>query len=73
MVLGLISTKRARVESVDELRSRIEEAAKYIPLGQLALSPQCGFASALAGNPLTEDEQWRKIDTMIQVAQLVWG
>jgi len=52
VVLGLISTKRARVESVDELRGRIEEAAKYIPLEQLALSPQCGFASALAGNPL---------------------
>ena len=73
VVLGLISTKRARVESVDELRGRIEEAAKYIPLEQLALSPQCGFASALAGNPLTEDEQWRKVDTMLKTAQLVWG
>jgi 5-methyltetrahydropteroyltriglutamate--homocysteine methyltransferase len=73
VVLGLISTKRARVESVDELRSRIEEAAKYIPLEQLALSPQCGFASAMAGNPLTEDEQWRKIDAMVQASQLVWG
>ena len=73
VVLGLISTKRARVETVDELRARIEEAAKFIPLEQLALSPQCGFASALAGNPLTEDEQWRKIDTMLQTAQRVWG
>jgi 5-methyltetrahydropteroyltriglutamate--homocysteine methyltransferase len=73
VVLGLISTKRARVESVDELRARIEEAAKHIPLEQLALSPQCGFASALAGNPLTEDEQWRKVDTMLKTAQLVWG
>ena len=73
VVLGLISTKRARVETVDELRARIEEAAKYLPLEQLALSPQCGFASALAGNPLTEDEQWRKVDTMLQTAQRVWG
>ena len=73
VVLGLISTKRARVESVDELRRRIDEAAKYIPLGQLALSPQCGFSSGLAGNPLSEDEQWSKIDVMMQTAELVWG
>jgi 5-methyltetrahydropteroyltriglutamate--homocysteine methyltransferase len=73
VVLGLISTKRARIESVDELRGRIEEASKYIPLEQLALSPQCGFSSGLAGNPLTEDEQWRKIDVMMQTAELVWG
>jgi 5-methyltetrahydropteroyltriglutamate--homocysteine methyltransferase len=73
VVLGLISTKRSRVESVDELRSRIEEAAKFLPLEQLALSPQCGFASALAGNPLTPDQQWGKVDAMMQAAQLVWG
>ena len=73
VVLGLISTKRARVETVDELRARIEDAAKYIPLEQLALSPQCGFASAMAGNPLSEDDQWRKIDVMLQTAQHVWG
>ena len=51
----------------------IEEAAKYIPLDQLALSPQCGFSSGLEGNPLSEDEQWRKVDTMMKTAQLVWG
>jgi 5-methyltetrahydropteroyltriglutamate--homocysteine methyltransferase len=73
VVLGLISTKTSRVETVDELRRRIEEAAKYLPLDQLALSPQCGFSSGLQGNPLTEDEQWRKVDTMLRTAQLVWG
>jgi len=73
VVLGLISTKRPRIESVDELRRRIDEAAQYIPLEQLALSPQCGFASALAGNPLSEDEQWHKIDVMLRTAELVWG
>jgi 5-methyltetrahydropteroyltriglutamate--homocysteine methyltransferase len=73
VVLGLISTKRARVEPVDELRTRVQAAAKYLPLEQLALSPQCGFASAMAGNPLTEDEQWRKIDAMLKAAELIWG
>ena len=73
VVLGLISTKIARVETVDELRRRIDEAAKFVPLEQLALSPQCGFSSGLHGNPLTEDEQWRKVDTMLRTAQLVWG
>jgi len=73
VVLGLISTKTARVESVDELRRRIDEATKFIPLEQLALSPQCGFSSGLQGNPLSEDEQWRKIDVMLRTAQLVWG
>ena len=73
VVLGLISTKRAALESVDELRARIEEAAAFVPLEQLALSPQCGFSSGLDGNPLSMDEQWRKIDRMHEVAGLVWG
>lgn len=73
VVLGLISTKHARLESVDELRRRIDAAAKYLPLDQLALSPQCGFSSGLEGNPLTPDDQWRKIDRMLEVASLVWG
>ena len=73
VVLGLISTKTARIETVEELRRRIEEAAKYLPLEQLALSPQCGFSSGLHGNPLSEDEQWRKVDVMLKTAQLVWG
>ena len=72
-VLGLITTKVARVESVDELRRRIDEAARYLPLEQLAISPQCGFASSLRGNLLTEDEQFRKLDVMLETATKVWG
>jgi 5-methyltetrahydropteroyltriglutamate--homocysteine methyltransferase len=73
VVLGLITTKRGELESSDDLVRRIHEAAKYIPLDQLALSPQCGFASGLAGNQLTEYEQWRKIDLLVETARRVWG
>ena len=72
-VLGLITTKIARIETVDELRRRIDEAARYIPVEQLAISPQCGFASSLRGNLLTEDEQFRKLDVMLETAAKVWG
>ncbi len=72
-VLGLITTKTGRVESVDELCRRIDEAAKFAPLDQLALSPQCGFASGIGGNLLTEDEQWAKLDVMRETARRVWG
>lgn len=73
VVLGLITTKSGRVETIDELRRRIDEAARFVPLDQLALSPQCGFASGIGGNFLTEDEQWRKIDAMLETARRVWG
>lgn len=73
VVLGLITTKTGRVETVDELKRRIDDAARFIPLEQLALSPQCGFASGIAGNLLTEDEQWAKIDVMLETARQVWG
>ena len=72
-VLGLITTKTGRVETVDELRRRIDEASRYLPIEQLALSPQCGFASGIAGNLLTENEQWRKLDVMLETARQVWG
>jgi methionine synthase II (cobalamin-independent) len=72
-VLGLITTKVGRIETIDELRRRIDDAARYVPLEQLALSPQCGFASSLRGNLLTEDEQFRKLDVMLETAQKVWG
>jgi 5-methyltetrahydropteroyltriglutamate--homocysteine methyltransferase len=72
-VLGLITTKVGRVESADELRRRIDEAARYLSLEQLAISPQCGFASSLRGNLLTEDEQFRKLDVMLEVARKVWN
>jgi 5-methyltetrahydropteroyltriglutamate--homocysteine methyltransferase len=73
VVLGLITTKVGRVETMDELRRRIDEAARYIPIEQLALSPQCGFASSIMGNLLSEDEQFRKLDVMLETAVKVWG
>ncbi len=73
VVLGLITTKHGTLETVDELQRRIDEAGTYLSLEQLALSPQCGFASGIAGNILTEDEQWRKIDVMMQTVAKVWG
>jgi 5-methyltetrahydropteroyltriglutamate--homocysteine methyltransferase len=72
-VLGLITTKVGRVESVDELRRRIDDAARYLSLEQLAISPQCGFASSIRGNLLTEEEQFRKLDVMLETAAKVWG
>jgi methionine synthase II (cobalamin-independent) len=73
VVLGLVTTKTGRLESKDELKRRIEEAAKYISLDQLCLSPQCGFASTEEGNVLAEEEQWAKLKTIVEVAQEVWG
>jgi 5-methyltetrahydropteroyltriglutamate--homocysteine methyltransferase len=72
-VLGLVTTKVPRLESVDELRRRIDEAARYLPLEQLAISPQCGFASSLRGNLLSEDDQFRKLGVMLETAAKVWG
>jgi 5-methyltetrahydropteroyltriglutamate--homocysteine methyltransferase len=73
VVLGLITTKTGKVETVDELKKRIDDASRFINIGQLALSPQCGFASGIAGNMLTEDEQWAKLDVMMETARQVWG
>jgi 5-methyltetrahydropteroyltriglutamate--homocysteine methyltransferase len=73
VVLGLITTKSGEVESVDALLRRIEDAQRFIPVDQLALSPQCGFASGIAGNLLSEDAQWRKLAVMQETAQRVWG
>jgi 5-methyltetrahydropteroyltriglutamate--homocysteine methyltransferase len=72
-VLGLVTTKSPVLESKDELLRRIEEASRYLPVEQLALSPQCGFASDIAGNKITEEAQWRKIDRILEVAGEVWG
>ncbi|MGQ0655312.1 MAG: hypothetical protein ACT4P4_24115 [Betaproteobacteria bacterium] len=72
VVLGLITTKTGRIETADELMRRIDDAARFIPVSQLALGPQCGFASGIAGNLLTEDEQWRKLEVMLDVARRVW-
>lgn len=73
VVLGLITTKVGKVETVDELRKRIDDASRFIDAGQLAISPQCGFASGIAGNLLTEEEQWAKLDVMMETARQVWG
>jgi 5-methyltetrahydropteroyltriglutamate--homocysteine methyltransferase len=73
VVLGLITSKTGALETKDELKRRIDQAAQYLPLEQLALSPQCGFASTEEGNTLTEDEQWRKLELCVDVARDVWG
>jgi 5-methyltetrahydropteroyltriglutamate--homocysteine methyltransferase len=73
VVLGLVTTKSGALESQDLLLRRIEEAARYVPIENLALSPQCGFASTLAGNPLTADEQRRKLELVADTARKVWG
>lgn len=71
-VLGLITTKEARLETVDELKRRIDEACAFLAIEQLALSPQCGFGG-LSNRVMSEDEQWRKIDVMMETAAQVWN
>jgi 5-methyltetrahydropteroyltriglutamate--homocysteine methyltransferase len=72
-VLGLVTTKTAQLEDRDALKRRIDEAAKYAPLEQLALSPQCGFASSAEGNNISWDDQRRKLELVVGVAREVWG
>jgi 5-methyltetrahydropteroyltriglutamate--homocysteine methyltransferase len=71
-VLGIMTSKSPELESKDYLKRKIEEAAKYVPLEDLCLSPQCGFSSTHHGNALTEDEQWRKLERVVEVAREVW-
>jgi 5-methyltetrahydropteroyltriglutamate--homocysteine methyltransferase len=73
VVLGLVSSKSPELESRDELLRRIEEAARYVPVERLGLSPQCGFASTAAGNPVSEEDQRRKLALVVEVAEEVWG
>jgi 5-methyltetrahydropteroyltriglutamate--homocysteine methyltransferase len=73
VVLGLISSKFPALENKDDIKRRIDEAAKYVPIEQLALSPQCGFASTEEGNVLTEEEQWAKLRHAVEIAREVWG
>ena len=73
VVLGLVTTKTGKLESKDDLKRRIDEAAKYAPLEQLCLSGQCGFASTEEGNMLTEDEQWAKLARIVEVSEEVWS
>jgi 5-methyltetrahydropteroyltriglutamate--homocysteine methyltransferase len=71
-VLGLITSKSPRLESKDSIKRKIDEAAKFVPLEHLCLSPQCGFSSTHHGNNLTPDEQWRKLELVVEIAQEVW-
>jgi len=73
VVIGLVTTKSPVLENKEKVIARIHEAAKYIPLDRLYLSPQCGFASCEIGNKLTEEEQWAKLKLVKEVAEEVWG
>ena len=73
VVLGLVTTKKPRLESADELRGRIAEATRYVPLERLALSPQCGFASTMEGNRISPEDQRHKLELVASVAREVWG
>ena len=73
VVLGLITSKTGALESKDEIKRRIDEAARYVPLEQLCLSPQCGFASTEEGNALSEDEQWAKLELTVEIAETTIG
>jgi 5-methyltetrahydropteroyltriglutamate--homocysteine methyltransferase len=73
VVLGLVTSKSGQLESKDEIKRRIEQAARYLELDQLCLSPQCGFASTEEGNLLTEDAQWAKLERIVEIAREVWG
>jgi 5-methyltetrahydropteroyltriglutamate--homocysteine methyltransferase len=73
VVLGLVTTKRGALEDKDQLKRRIDEAAKYVDLDQLSLSPQCGFSSTVEGNVLTQDQQFAKLALIVETAREVWG
>ena len=73
VVVGVITSKSGTLEKKDDIKRRLEEAARFVPLGQLAVSPQCGFASTVEGNLLTEEEQWAKLKLAVDVANEVWG
>ena len=73
VVVGLVTSKTGALEKKDDIKRRLDEAAKYAPLDQLCLSPQCGFASTEEGNVLTEEEQWAKLRMIVDIAREVWG
>ena len=73
VVLGLVTTKRGVLEDADGLKRRIEQASRFVPLDQLALSGQCGFSSTVEGNELTYDQQVAKLELIVKVAHDIWG
>ena len=72
-MLGLVTSKTGELENKQDIIARIQEAAQYVDINQLCLSPQCGFASTEEGNVLTEEEQWRKLEFIREIAEEVWG
>jgi 5-methyltetrahydropteroyltriglutamate--homocysteine methyltransferase len=73
VVLGLISSKVPQMEGPDELAKRVDEASRFVPLENLALSPQCGFASTAEGNLITEESQWAKLQLVVETARRIWN
>ena len=73
VVLGLVTSKVGDMETREDLMQRVEEAAKYMPIEQMCLSPQCGFSSTVHGNDITEDQQWAKLELIAKTAQEIWG
>ena len=73
VVLGLVTTKRGELEQKDELKRRVEEASRFVPLDQLCLSPQCGFSSTVEGNLVTRDQQMAKLALIVETAEEIWG
>ena len=73
VVLGLVTSKSGALESKDDIKRRVDKAAKFVDLDQLCLSPQCGFASTEEGNILADDEQWAKLRLIVEIADEVWG
>jgi 5-methyltetrahydropteroyltriglutamate--homocysteine methyltransferase len=73
VVLGLVTSKSGMLEKKDDIKRRLDEATRYVDVEQLALSPQCGFASTEEGNVLAEDEQWAKLSMIVELAEEVWG
>ncbi|HZU19567.1 MAG TPA: 5-methyltetrahydropteroyltriglutamate--homocysteine S-methyltransferase, partial [Candidatus Dormibacteraeota bacterium] len=73
VVLGLVTTKHGQLESKAALQRRIEEASRFVPLERLCLSPQCGFSSTVEGNLITQEQQWAKLELVVETAREVWG
>jgi 5-methyltetrahydropteroyltriglutamate--homocysteine methyltransferase len=73
VVLGIVSSKNKELEKIDDLCFRVDEAATYMPIENLCVSPQCGFSSTHHGNDLSEDDQWRKLELVVNVARKIWS
>jgi len=73
VVLGVVTSKNGELEDKENIKARIQEAAQFVPLEQLCLSPQCGFASTHHGNKLTEEEQWEKLKLIVDITKEIWG